>query len=156
MRPAEFVTVELQAAADIRRGTLRLLLERDWAALAEVTLPNGRRADLLAIDAAGAISLFEIKSGPNDFRADRKWGDYLGFADRFYFAVAPDFPLDLLPPDEGVVLADRFAGAIHREAIHRPLPPARRRSLMLRLARLGALRLLALADPEAASQRWEG
>jgi hypothetical protein len=156
MRELYPTPAEAQLAADIRRGTARLLLDLDCASLAEVTLPNGRRADLLAVDAGCEISVIEIKSSPADFRADQKWGDYLAFADRFYFAVAPGFPLQLLPAEEGIVLADRFAGSIHRPAIHRPLPPARRRSLLLRFARLGALRLLALSDPEAASQRWEG
>lgn len=156
MRSIEPAPVEVRLAADICRGTSRLLLDLDCATLAEVTLPNGRRADLLAIDPGGELSLFEIKSCAADFRTDRKWSDYLAFADRFYFAVAPGFPLDRLPEGEGIVLADRFAGAVHRPAIHRPLPPARRRALLLRFARLGALRLLALSDPEAASQRWEG
>src|SRR5690349_18352442 len=103
-------------AAGIRRGVMRLLLELDHAALAEVSLPNGRRADLLAIGPACELTLIEIKSSPEDFRADRKWGDYLGFCDRFYFAVAPEFPLELLPAGEGLILADRFGGEIHRTA----------------------------------------
>ena len=136
-------------AADIRRGTMRLLLELDFAALAEVALPNGRRADLLALGPACELTLVEVKSSPADFRADRKWMDYLDFCDRFYFAVGPTFPLPLLPQDEGLILADRFAGAIHRPARERKLEPARRRSLLLRFARLGALRTHAMADPEA-------
>jgi hypothetical protein len=38
---------------------------------------------------------------------------------------------------------------VHRPARRRPLEPARRRSLLLRFARLGALRLHGLADPDA-------
>ena len=40
---------------------------------------------------------------------------------RFYFAVGGDFPLALLPPDEGLIVADRFGGEIVREAALRPL-----------------------------------
>jgi hypothetical protein len=141
------------AADDIRRGTMRLLLGLDMAALAEVTLPNGRRADLLALAPGGELTLVEIKSSREDFLADRKWAEYLEFADLFYFAVAPGFPLALLPDEEGVILADRFAGAVHRPARLRPVVPARRRSLLLRFARLGALRLHGLADPEALAGR---
>jgi hypothetical protein len=140
-------------AEDIRRGVMRLLLGLDLTSLPEVTLPNGRRADLLALAPDGELSLVEIKSSREDFLADRKWAEYLEFADRFYFAVAPGFPLALLPEEEGVILADRFAGAVHRPARHRPIAAARRRSLLLRLARLGALRLHGLADPEALAGR---
>lgn len=142
-------------AHSIRRGTMRWLLELDRVALAEVTLPGGRRADLMAIGRGGEIELVEIKSSLADLRADRKWADYLEFSDRFYFAVAPGFPLAALPDDEGVVIADRYAATLHRPARHRPLPAQRRRMLLLRLARLGALRLHALADPDAVGARLE-
>jgi hypothetical protein len=142
-------TTEAIVAADIRRGTMRLLLAHDLTALAEVTLPNGRRADLMAVSASGELTIVEIKSSREDFLTDRKWSDYLPFADRFLFAVAPGFPLELLPTEEGLILADRFAGEILRPPQRRPMESARRRSLLLRFARLGALRLQGLADPEA-------
>jgi hypothetical protein len=66
---------------------------------------------------------------------------------RFYFAVGQDFPLDLLPPDEGLILADRFGGEIVREAPLRALSAARRRAMLLRFARAAAQRLHALLDP---------
>jgi hypothetical protein len=140
-------------AMAIRRGAMRLLVDLDHAALPEVTLPNGRRADLLAVGPACELTLIEIKSSPEDFRADRKWADYLAFCDRFYFAVSPDFPLALLPETEGVILADRCSGAVHRPARERKLESARRRSLLLRFARLGALRMQAIDDPEALAGR---
>ena len=132
---------------------MRLLLAHDLTALAEVTLPNGRRADLMAVSPRGELTIIEIKSSREDFLTDRKWSDYLPFADQFLFAVAPSFPLQLLPEQEGLILADRFAGEILRPPRLRPLESARRRSLLLRFARLGALRLQGLADPEAVAGR---
>ena len=84
-------------AARILRGATRLLEGLGYAAIAEYTLGNGRRADILAIDGAGQVTIVEIKSSRADFAADHKWRDYLEFCDRFYFAVEPDFPLALLP-----------------------------------------------------------
>jgi hypothetical protein len=139
-----------QGAEDIRRGTMRLLLDLGLAPLAEVALPNGRRADLVALGPRAELVLVEVKSCREDYLSDQKWPDYLAFADRFYFAVAPDFPLQLLPAAEGLILADRWQGEIVRPAIDRPLDPARRRSLLLRFARLAALRAHALVDPQAA------
>lgn len=136
-----------RAAEDIRRGTMRLLAALGLAPLAEVPLPDGRRLDVLALAPEGSFWAVEIKSVPADFRADRKWPEYRRFADRFFFAVGPDFPLDLLPADTGLVVADGFAATLVREAPLEPLPPARRRALLLRFARLAAGRLLRLADP---------
>ena len=79
-------------AARILRGATRLLEGLGYAAIAEYTLGNGRRADILAIDGAGQVTIVEIKSSRADFAADHKWRDYLEFCDRFYFAVEPDFP----------------------------------------------------------------
>lgn len=136
-------------AADIARGTCRLLLQLDRAPLLEVPLGNGRRADVLALGRDGAVTIVEVKSSRQDFLADRKWREYEGFADRFYFAVAPGFPLELLPGEKGLIVADRFEAAILREAPVAAVAPARRRALLLRLARLGAFRLHGLQDPQA-------
>ncbi len=140
------MTAHLDAAA-IGRGTARLLAALDFVVLAEFPLANGRRADLFALGHDGTCVIVEIKSSLADYRADRKWREYLPYADRFYFAVASGFPHHLLPTDEGLVLADRFEGTILREARSRPLAAARRRVLTLRFARLAASRLAALTDP---------
>jgi hypothetical protein len=134
-------------AADILRGVARALSEADQAVLPEVPLANGRRADLLALDRSGTLTLVEIKSCRTDFVADRKWQSYLDYCDRFYFAVAAGFPLDLLPADEGLILADRFAGEIVREAPLRSLSAARRKAMLIRFARASAARLQAVLDP---------
>ena len=76
----------------VTRGAARLLIALGHAPLAEVTLPNGRRADLVALGPRGEIAIAEVKSGAEDYRVDRKWGEYGPFCDVFYFAVAPHFP----------------------------------------------------------------
>lgn len=133
--------------AEVRRGTMRLLAELGLAPLAEVGLASGRRLDLLALAADGRFWAVEIKSSLADLRSDAKWPEYLPFADRFFFAVAPGFPLEALPAGEGLIVADRFEAAILREGPLRPLPGARRRALLLRFARLAAARAHALVDP---------
>jgi hypothetical protein len=117
-----------------------------------VPLPDGRRADVIATGEDGRLWLIECKSSPEDYWADGKWPDYLDWCDRFLFAVPPDFPLMLIPPEVGLIVADSFGAEILR---HDPRPPAatnltaaRRKSLLIRLARLGAERLQRLTDPE--------
>jgi hypothetical protein len=137
----------IAAADDIRRGVGRALSEADQTVVAELPLGNGRRADLAAIDRAGTISLVEIKSCRADFVADRKWHEYLGYCDRFYFAIASDFPRDLLPAHAGLIVADRFGGEIVREVPILGLSPARRKAMLIRFGRAAASRLHALLDP---------
>ena len=89
----------------------------------------------------------EIKSSLADFRSDAKWGTYRGHCDRFFFAVTEGFPLDVLPHDTGQIVADRFGGAVLREAPKHRVNGARRKALMLRFARAAALRLQSVNDP---------
>lgn len=142
------------AAAAICRGTRRLLAGHALATLTEVGLPNGRRADIVALSAKGEITIVEVKSSVADFRCDLKWPEYRDFCDRLLFAVAPGFPCELIPEDVGLIVADRFGGEIVRDAPVTPLAGSRRRSLLLRLARLGAGRLHAREDPEAGAD-WD-
>ena len=124
----------------VTRGAARLFIALGYAPLAEVTLPNGRRADLVALGPRGEIAIAEIKSGPEDYRTDRKWGDYAPFCDAFYFAVGPHFPRQILPDGPGLIVADAFGGAVLIEAPLTPLVAARRKALTLSFARLAAMR----------------
>jgi hypothetical protein len=138
----------LQPATEICRGTIRLLIELGFAPLAEVTLRTGRRLDLLALGPDGVLVGVEVKSCRADFLADGKWPDYLEWVDRFFFAVAPDFPVDLLPAGEGLILADRYHAEIVRTGATRAVAAARRRALTLRFARIAAARLQGRDDPD--------
>jgi hypothetical protein len=140
------------AATEILRGTMRLLLDLDLTALPEFTLGSGRRVDLMGLGRDGRLVAIEVKSCRTDYLTDRKWSDYLDFADQFYFAVGPEFPHDILPPDEGLIIADRYAASVIRPARTRPVAPARRRAVLLRFARTASFRLQGLADPDAAAE----
>ncbi len=137
-------------ASDIYRGVARLLWAHNMASVAEVSLANGRRADIVAIMGSGEIWIVEIKSSIEDFRADHKWPEYRGFCDRLYFAVAPVFPRDVLPGDTGLIVADRYGGEVVRSAAEHRLSGARRKALMLRLVHTAAMRLQTAVDPEIA------
>ena len=127
-------------AAEIARGVLRLMHQRGLAGLTELTLANGRRADVAALGSAGEIEIVEIKSSVADYRSDFKWQEYRPFCDRFYFAVAAEFPSELIPTDCGLIIADGFGGAVVREPGTDKLSAARRKAVTLRFARLAAQR----------------
>ena len=135
-------------AALLARGVCRMLEQLGYASLLEFPLANGRRADILALGRGGELIIVEIKSSVADFRADRKWADYRDFADRFYFAVARDFPPGLIPEDCGLIVADGFAAAVLREGGASRLAPARRKTLTLRFALAAAARLRRHLDPQ--------
>ena len=131
----------------VTRGALRLMVALGWAPLCEVPLPNGRRADLLALSPKGEFAIVEVKSGVLDYRCDMKWGEYAPYCDAFYFAVAPEFPREILAEGPGLIVADGFGGAILTAAPRVPLAPARRRALTLAFGRLAAMRAAGLSLP---------
>ncbi len=81
----------------------------------------------MALDRRGEILVIEIKSSVADFRADRKWQDYLEFCDRFAFAVGRAFPRELLPPEVGLMVADAYDAHVLRGSPTTKLPAARRK-----------------------------
>lgn len=138
------------AALAIRRGVCRRLRSEGFALIAELTLPSGRRADLIAVGPTGEVLIIEIKSSVEDFRSDGKWPDYLDHADRFYFATAPSVPQEIFPAGTGLMVADAYGAEIIREAPVDRIHAGVRKSLLIRIARAGALRLHDLEDPGAA------
>ena len=134
-------------AAEIQRGICRALRARGHSVVCELALANGRRADVVALSRGGDIWIVEIKSCLVDFQTDGKWHDYLDFCDRLYFAVAPDFPREDLPPQAGLALADRYGAEFLRDPQAERLCAARRKAMMLNFARAAALRLQRHLDP---------
>ncbi len=139
-------------AGEVARGVTRLFCRQDLFAICEVPLPNGRRADMMAIDGKGQLVIVEIKVSRADLLSDAKWTDYLDYCDRFYWAVPSHLASicdeeRFLPGEAGLLVADRYDAAIWREAAHRPLAPARRKAELLRFARRAARRLSAQIDP---------
>ncbi|MGB7432182.1 MAG: MmcB family DNA repair protein [Ahrensia sp.] len=128
-------------ALAVRRGVQRLLDDLGLAHVPEVTLANGRRADIVALGKDGAIWIIEVKSSVADLRADNKWPDYRDFCDRLYFATLPDVPAEIFPQDAGFIVADSLGAAMIRDASTHKLSAARRKAMTLRFARQAAMRL---------------
>jgi hypothetical protein len=137
-----------EAALEIARGVRRLFRARGLSTVTELALIDGRRADIVALHPDGSLTIVEVKSCVADFRADRKWRDYRAHCDQLYFAISAETPVEIMPEDAGLILADRYGAEILREAERRPIPPATRRAVLLRFAAAAADRLHRLADPE--------
>lgn len=136
----------------VTRAAMRFCVLRGWAPVEQVPLPDGRRADILALLPSGDFAILEVKSCARDFLSDAKWQEYRAWCDRLYFAVDLDFPQALLPDDVGLLAAEDREAALLREAPEHRLAAARRRALLHRVALLASGRLAMLSDPAGAAE----
>ncbi|NIR98638.1 MAG: MmcB family DNA repair protein, partial [Gammaproteobacteria bacterium] len=112
----------------VARGISRLFARNNdiWV-LPEMPLRNGRRADLMGLDAKGKIVIVEIKTARADLLGDGKWPDYLDFCDRFFWGLPPELDracletADFMPECCGVIVADEYDAEIVRPAPSQPL-----------------------------------
>ena len=133
----------------LARGVCRHLRALDFVTVEEFVPAPGLRVDVLALGPKGEVWVVECKSGRADFQSDRKWQGYLDWCDRFFWAVDPEFPTELLPEGTGLILADAWDAEILRMGPETALAPARRKVMVQKFARHAALRLQALRDPGA-------
>lgn len=140
------------SAGQIRASVIRLFDAEDAACFSEFTVKTGRRLDLICLGADGLISAVEIKSSVADFKSDQKWQDYPEWADRFFFAVADEFPIEILPDANisGLILSDGFDARFHNDAPLQKLSGARRASLIRQMARRAMRRSTYLAGHDDA------
>ena len=125
----------------LTRGVCKLFQDLGFGTLTEFKLANGRRVDVMAIDRNGEFVIVEIKSTVADFRGDRKWHEYLPFCERFYFAVPSGFPVEMMPEDCGLIVADPYDAAVRRESNHQKLNTNRKRRQLIRFALAASDRL---------------
>ncbi|MCT4555440.1 MAG: MmcB family DNA repair protein [Pelagimonas sp.] len=140
---------DLQPGQKLARGVARHLSQLGFATLEEVSPERGLRVDVMALGSKGQLWIIECKSSRADFLSDQKWQGYLPYCDRYFWAVGPDFPVDLLPPESGLIIADAYGAEIVRQGMETKLPGARRTKLLRKFARDAAQRLHRLRDPEA-------
>src|ERR1700754_4461012 len=143
--------ISTSTAMDVARGTSRLLLDEGWSPILEFTLPNGRRLDVAAIGPGGEMLGVEIKVALADLKGDSKWPEYLDHCDLFYFAIPPDFPEEHVPHQTGLIVADRYGGAVVKEAEAQSLHASRRKAVTISFANVAASRLSSILDTIAQS-----
>lgn len=136
-----------QPGQRLARGVCRLMRASGFAPVCEFVPAPRLRVDVIALGPRGEVWIVECKSSRADFASDRKWGGYLEWCDRFFWAVDAEFPVEILPEGAGLIRADAYGAEIERLGPETPLAGARRRALTQRLARLAASRLAAALDP---------
>lgn len=132
----------------LARGVCRHLLTHDFVSIEEFSPERGKRVDVAALGPKGEIWVIECKSSRADFQSDAKWHGYLDWCDRYFWAVDADFPVELLPEETGIMIADAYAAEIVRLPDAQRLPAARRSALIRKFARDAARRLQWARDPQ--------
>ena len=140
---------DLQPGQVLARGVSRHLVDLGFAALEEFVPARGLRVDVMALGPKGELWVVECKSSLADYRGDHKWTGYLEWCDRMFWAVGADFPVDVLPEDTGLIIADGYDAEVIRMAPEDRLAAARRKALTLKFARDSARRLQGYRDPSA-------
>src|SRR5271155_41746 len=125
--PCSCLDCAMTNAADVARGVSRLLMQEGFSPILEFSLANGRRLDVAALGPDGTVVGVEIKVAIGDLKADGKWPDYLEFCELFYFAIPPDFPDEFVPEGTGLIVADRYGGAIVRPSSIAQIHASRRK-----------------------------
>lgn len=146
---ADPAPASLRPGVGLARGVCRHLLSRDFVTVEEMTPTPGLRVDVMALGPRGELWVIECKSCRQDFLSDRKWQGYLDWCDRFFWAVDCDFPVELLPDETGLMVADHYDAEVVRMGPDLGLAAPRRKTLTHRFARHAALRLQAARDPVA-------
>jgi len=130
-----------RTAPEVARGVSRLLMQEGYSPILEFTLANGRRLDVAALGPDGTMLGVEIKVSVADLKGDQKWPEYLEFCELFYFAIPPGFPDAHVPDGTGLIVADRYGGAIVRPSARTQLHASRRKAVTLSFAKVAAERL---------------
>ena len=119
----------------------RSYYEQGNGVLREFKLRIKRRVDLVTINDKGWITIIEIKSSVADFRNDKKWNEYIEWADQFYFGVAHNFPIEILPKEHGIITTDGFDIHEAQPSPVQKLNGSRRNTLVRKLARASMRRV---------------
>ena len=132
----------------IARGVMRHFAQIGLSSLSEFSPIRGLRVDIVALGPSDEIWIVECKSGKNDFKSDNKWHNYLDWCDRYFWAVAAEFPIDILPSDTGLIIADPYDASILREAPLNKVSVVRRKKLIKSIAKSACNRLVVHTDPK--------
>jgi len=122
-------------------GVQALFYDLGYCSITEMRLSSGRRVDVIGLDRRGRFAVAEIKTNLADLRSDQKWPEYLAFCDRFYFAVPVNFPIEIVPTETGLIVADQFGGEILRPSQHHIMTMGRRNRQIMQFARTAGMRL---------------
>ncbi|MFZ3580820.1 MmcB family DNA repair protein [Loktanella sp. DJP18] len=145
--PDDLNSLQMMPGQLLARGVSRHVRSHDFVTVEELVPTPGLRVDVMALGPKGEVWIVECKSSRADYQSDAKWQGYLPWCDRFFWAVGPDFPAELLPEETGLIIADSYDAEIVAMGPEMRLAPARRKVMIQKFARHAAVRAQAARDP---------
>jgi hypothetical protein len=145
-------SVSLTRGQSLARGVARHFSSLGWVSIEELAPVRGLRVDVMALGPKDEIWVIECKSNLADFRSDRKWGRYLEWCDRFFWAVDTRFPIDELPKITGLMIGDAYNSEIIRMGPETKMASSRRKGIVHKFAVNAARRLHEIRDTIAGLQ----
>jgi len=131
----------------IARGVCRHLKQYNFSCIEEFVPIKGSRVDIIAVGPKGEIWIVECKSSITDYKQDQKWEKYLPFCDRYFWAVPEDFPINVLPTKDGLIIANSYDAEIIRYGCENKVNPQKRKAIITKIARNASDRLRTFTDP---------
>ena len=132
----------------LARGVIRHFDQLGLASLSEFSPARGLRVDIITLGVLDEIWIVECKSGVSDYKTDKKWKNYLDWCDRYFWAVDVNFPIQILPEETGIIIADAYDASILKEAPINRLTASRRKKITKSIAQSACTRLLSHTDPK--------
>ena len=138
----------LKNTSKLARGVIRHFDQLGLASLSEFSPARGLRVDIITLGVLDEIWIIECKSGISDYKSDKKWKNYLDWCDRYFWAVDVNFPIQILPEETGIIIADAYDASIVKEAPIIRLTASRRKKITKSIAQSACIRLLSHTDPK--------
>jgi len=94
-------TADLKRHKEIQLKALKWLFKRQFIAMADFTLPTGKKADIFAYNKSQII-ICEIKVSKSDLMTDHNWTEYLSYCHDFFFLTPADLKDTVIAKTESI------------------------------------------------------
>jgi hypothetical protein len=140
-----------ETAAAIQRGVGRMLRGAGFACVPELSLANGRRADVLALGRKGEDLDHRDQVFTSRLSERQQVARLHGILRQVLLCHTADMDPSLIDEGAGLIIADAWGADIVRDAAEDQACSARRKAVTLLVARTAAMRLHSATDPNADS-----
>jgi hypothetical protein len=123
-------TLNCNPAKEVAQAVAICLRRENFYSILELTIPNGRRFDVVGLNAQGRIIGVEVKVSSADWTQDLKWSSYVDHCDAFYIAVTPILAKLFIPNRAGLIVIDDGRASIKRMAPPFPMREDRRAAML--------------------------
>ena len=81
--------IHLKQHKNLQEKALKWLFQRGFIAVADLPLPNGKKADIWAYNESKMV-IFDVKTSMEDVMTDKRWTDHLPYCHEFYILTTSE------------------------------------------------------------------